>query len=400
MYGLVLEGGGTKGAYHAGVYKAILEEGIEIKGITGTSVGALNAALIVQGDFDLCYNLWSDLNHSMLISMSDEEMERLGKLKLNREDLGVLADTLKTVLSDRGLDISPLKKMIEDHIDEDKLRNTNMDFGMVTISLTDLKPIEIFLEDIPYGEVNNYLIATSYLPIFKTERLGGKIYLDGAFYDNLPFGMLIEKGYKELILVRTNSRGIIRRIDKEELNVITISPSEDIGGALKFDQNTARRNLKLGYYDALRVFRNLIGDRYYIKPKDNKDYYFDMLLSLDKDQVSRISNLLKAPDLADTRVLFEYIVPKLGSILGLSKDFTYEDLIVSLLGKKSEQADIDRFQIYTFEELLDKVLCTPVSKEEIESLSTFDKFIEKVDIAILFNKDETLLEIADIIFCG
>ena len=33
MYGLVLEGGGAKGAYHIGVYKAILEEGIEISEI-------------------------------------------------------------------------------------------------------------------------------------------------------------------------------------------------------------------------------------------------------------------------------------------------------------------------------------------------------------------------------
>ena len=47
MYGLVLEGGGARGAYHIGVYKAILEEGIEIGGITGTSIGALNGAMIV-----------------------------------------------------------------------------------------------------------------------------------------------------------------------------------------------------------------------------------------------------------------------------------------------------------------------------------------------------------------
>ncbi len=45
MYGLVLEGGGAKGAYHIGAYKAILEEGIEIGGVAGTSVGALNGGL-------------------------------------------------------------------------------------------------------------------------------------------------------------------------------------------------------------------------------------------------------------------------------------------------------------------------------------------------------------------
>ncbi|HMM69555.1 MAG TPA: patatin-like phospholipase family protein, partial [Gudongella oleilytica] len=53
MYGLVLEGGGAKGSYHVGVYKALLEEGIPIGGVAGTSIGALNGAMIVQGDFEI-----------------------------------------------------------------------------------------------------------------------------------------------------------------------------------------------------------------------------------------------------------------------------------------------------------------------------------------------------------
>ena len=45
-YGLVLEGGGAKGAYQIGAWKALKEAGIHVKGIAGTSVGALNGALI------------------------------------------------------------------------------------------------------------------------------------------------------------------------------------------------------------------------------------------------------------------------------------------------------------------------------------------------------------------
>ena len=51
MIGLALEGGGARGAFHMGVVKAFLEEGYEIGGITGTSIGALNGAIIVQGSF-------------------------------------------------------------------------------------------------------------------------------------------------------------------------------------------------------------------------------------------------------------------------------------------------------------------------------------------------------------
>jgi len=57
MYGVVLEGGGARGAYQIGVYKALIEEGIEVGGIAGTSVGALNGAVLVQGDFEKAYEL-------------------------------------------------------------------------------------------------------------------------------------------------------------------------------------------------------------------------------------------------------------------------------------------------------------------------------------------------------
>lgn len=51
-YGLVLEGGGAKGAYQIGAWKALREAGVKIRGVAGTSVGALNGALICMGDMD------------------------------------------------------------------------------------------------------------------------------------------------------------------------------------------------------------------------------------------------------------------------------------------------------------------------------------------------------------
>lgn len=51
-FGLVLAGGGTKGAYEVGVWKALKELNISITAIAGTSIGALNAALILQDDFE------------------------------------------------------------------------------------------------------------------------------------------------------------------------------------------------------------------------------------------------------------------------------------------------------------------------------------------------------------
>ncbi len=51
MRGLVLEGGGVKGAYHIGVLKALRENGLDkFDGYVGTSIGAINAAMLAAGD--------------------------------------------------------------------------------------------------------------------------------------------------------------------------------------------------------------------------------------------------------------------------------------------------------------------------------------------------------------
>jgi NTE family protein len=400
MYGLVLEGGGARGAYHIGVYKAILEEGIEIGGITGTSIGALNGAMIVQGDYERCYELWQNLSYSMLIDDTEYEIEKLKGFKFDKEDLLILSNYLKNLISNRGLDIKPFKRMLDTYIDEERIRNSALDFGIVTINLTDMKSVEIFKEDIPQGEIKDYLLASSYLPVFRTEKLGGKKYLDGGFFDNLPFRMLKKKGYNDLIIVRTHAKGFVRKVNIDKVNAIIISPTEDIGRTLTLDSTRAKKTLELGYYDGLRAFRHLKGFKYYIEAEEPMEYYFKMLLDLDEDQVEKIILLVKTPDLPYRRALFEYVIPKLGSILGLHKEFTYEEFIISLLEKKADEAKIDRFRIYKFKELLSLVKCETVTKiKSEEKLTTMEKFIERVDISTLFNKDDVILQITDIIFC-
>lgn len=47
-YGLVLSGGGSKGAYESGCMKALQELGYHFDIVTGTSIGALNGLLVAQ----------------------------------------------------------------------------------------------------------------------------------------------------------------------------------------------------------------------------------------------------------------------------------------------------------------------------------------------------------------
>ena len=76
-YGLVLEGGGAKGAYQIGAWKALKEAGIHVKGIAGTSVGALNGALIAMDDFEKAERIWETIRYSRVMDVDDELVEQL-----------------------------------------------------------------------------------------------------------------------------------------------------------------------------------------------------------------------------------------------------------------------------------------------------------------------------------
>jgi NTE family protein len=396
MYGLVLEGGGAKGAYHIGAYKAMVDEGIRVKGIAGTSVGALNGAMIAQGDYEKAYEMWHEISYSKVINTNDEEIEKLKQMKLTKEDISLLAERIKEVFSDGGLDITPLKNLLIELVDEDKIRNSGKDFGIVTVSLTDLKPLEIYIEDIPKGKLAEYLMASAYLPVFKKEKIDGKRYIDGAVYNNLPINLLTNKGYKDLIIIRTYGRGIIKKVDLEGLNTILISPNEDLGKVLDFDVNTARHNLKLGYYDGLKALRGLKGYNYYIEPNRDEDYFVNYLLNLEEDKILKLGQTFKIETFPNKRILFEFIMPKVSSILGIEKEADYGDVFFSLLEKLAEIYEIERFQIYTYNELLDLVR-EKLKLEENKDMGLIDRIIEKVDLLSIFGKEETIKEVGKIV---
>lgn len=397
MYGLVLEGGGAKGSYHMGVYKAILEEEIEISAIAGTSIGALNGAMIAQGDFELGLRLWNEISYTDVIEANEMEIKQLLNSKLNLEDLKLIGRKIISVITEKGFDITPFKKLLNDSIDEEKIRNSPIDFGMVAVNLTDFIPIKVFVEDIPQGKLTEFLLASAYLPIFKFERLGGKIYLDGGFYDNLPYKLLQQKGYEDLIIVRTHAKGIVRKPESKK-DMIIISPSRDIGRSYRYEKEKAKDNINMGYYDALKVFRGLKGNLYYIEAED-EEYYIKYLCELSENKIKKIFNKLDITEKPTKRSFFEYCIPKLGIFMGLEGDFTYEDFVISLLEKKAKELEVIEYKIYTFEDLLAIIkTMKPIEKNGKAEINTIEKALQKVDLAKYFNKDVIILEIANVIF--
>ena len=62
--GLVLEGGGAKGAWQFGVLKALSERGVQFDAVSGTSVGALNGAIWSANRTDFGEKMWSEISLS------------------------------------------------------------------------------------------------------------------------------------------------------------------------------------------------------------------------------------------------------------------------------------------------------------------------------------------------
>ena len=353
MLGVALEGGGARGAFHVGAIKALLEEGYEIDGIVGTSIGAFNAAMIAQGDFEKCFDMWCNISPKQLFNIEDRHMANILKKNLNIKTITYFSSEAKKIISNRGIDTENLRKVVDQLIDEDKLRKSNIDFGLVTVELGPISPIEMFKEDIPNGKLKDYIMASARYPGLKMEPLDGKVYLDGGIYDNCPVSLLAKKNYDKIIAIRLNSSKKLKYVDNN-INVVEIQPSMDLGGTFIFTKDLAHRNIKLGYYDAIRAIRKLRGREYYIEPIDD-EVIMKRLLELPDELIIDIGKSMGLNDIPPKRMLFEFILPNVSKYLNLGKEDDYQDIIIALLEIMAKERHIEKFKIYTLEEFLNLI---------------------------------------------
>lgn len=251
---VVLAGGGARGSYEIGVWKALKEVDYKYDIVTGTSVGALNAALMVQDDIDFACSFWVDIDTSKVldIPVPSEYNKRLSYGSLVLE-----------MIKQGGLDYKPLKNLISTKLDEDRIRKSPLDFGIVTVEFPSFKPHTLFKEDIPYGQLSEYLLASSAcFPAMRCHVIDGIQYIDGGYYDNMPIKMAIDRGAEEVIAVNLDAPGRNRIPDVDNVDIRIISSPWPLGDVLFFDKNTCKKNMELGYLDTMKNFGMLEGNRY------------------------------------------------------------------------------------------------------------------------------------------
>ena len=354
--GFALEGGGARGSYHIGVCKAYIESGYEFHGAVGTSIGAINAVMLASGEFDKALALWETVGIEHLF-----DQEFLDALKLDSNFPGNLTTALKKLIVDRGIDHSRIKEFLDSYIDEAKVRASGIDFGLVTFSLSERKPYEVFLNDIPEGKLVDYILASAKLPIFTALHVDDNRFIDGGVINNCPINMLIDQGYDEIVAIRTKTFGIFRRYDKNA-NVTVIEPNESLSHFLDFNADSAKLNIKRGYCDGLRVLQNLPGNHYYLKDVDLQRVV-QKLFNVNEADLEKLS-YFKRESCEKKRLLFERVIPDIADHLNLCRNFTYEQFALAILEFVALRKEVDRLEVYHFDVFCKLVKDIPTPKSE------------------------------------
>lgn len=268
---IVLAGGGAKGAYEAGFVRAIKEIGYTYDIVTGTSIGALNGALLVQGDEDRLLDLWEHMTKDKVLN--DDLPDKLNIDELLQESNRVTS-FFKKYVKEKGADITPLKQMIHDYFNEEKFMNSSIDYGLVTVEYPNLK-YRYITKDMMEHDGEMYLLASaSCFPAFPKCDFINTHFVDGGYYDNLPIELSIVLGADEIVAVDLNDTPSHPQFLNKP-NITYITPSFPLGSFLNFDANNLKNNRQLGYYDTLKAFGQLDGLRYTFKKTNESPSLFN-----------------------------------------------------------------------------------------------------------------------------
>lgn len=261
MRAIVLSGGGAKGAYEIGVWKALRKLHISYDIVTGTSVGALNGALMIQNTYFKAYRLWNHMDFQLLFQEKDVE-----DLKSSDHQLLSLAKMYGKNILNGGMDVSKLETLIHKYLNPQRIMKSKKEFAIITVNSKTLKPMVVNKRDIRADKLCDYLMASaSCYPVFQKKIVDQIPLIDGGLYDNMPINLAIELGATEIIAVDLNAVGIVRTVKDKSIPITYIKPRNKIGSFLVFDQTQAQRAICFGYNDTMKVFQKLDGKKFTFK---------------------------------------------------------------------------------------------------------------------------------------
>lgn len=258
-WALTLAGGGGKGAYEIGVWQALREIGLEknLTAVSGSSSGALNAALISLNEFDKAKTIWSSIMPKQFLDINYDTI------------IGPLNTLVKRTLTAGLCSRDGLIEIIDKYLNLEQLAGARIP-AYVSISryssdcidcLSENPQVEyISLSEVSPDDARQFLLASSAMPyIYPPEIIHGNVYRDGGLADNVPIYPMTSVGADNLIVVKLEpDDNVDTSLYSNFKEVVEIIPSREIGdlfdGTLEFTSRNVMFRMLLGYYDTLRTF--------------------------------------------------------------------------------------------------------------------------------------------------
>ncbi|MDQ7783981.1 MAG: patatin-like phospholipase family protein [Desulfomonilaceae bacterium] len=284
--GLVLSAGGARGAYQLGCWKAFRELGLSFQAVAGSSIGALNGALVCQNDWDKAYRLWIELTRTDLVK---PDFRRIGKLAATAAaDLGLLLlpvpkfrllryakyaasavkflsyqGTLGRLHRDGIFSMDRIRPLIEAYLDMDAVRASSCHVFVTVFGTPDLRrplgrPLWFRLQECEDDEAWNVLGASMSVPfLFSSVEKDRDRLSDGGVRQWLPIRPLYDSGIRRLIAVSIKSSTRVKAEDFPGCDITLIRPAKPLGrfpaATFNFKEDVVNRWIDQGYEDAMRA---------------------------------------------------------------------------------------------------------------------------------------------------
>lgn len=344
---LVFGGGGSKGAYEIGVWKALDELGQTFDIVTGTSIGALIGVLYVQHDYEKAQSLWQNLTIDDVM-VNGVNLDKNMEVMLSQK--GKYADFISNYMHNKGIDISPLEELIKSSFDAEKFFESTIDYGCMTVNLSKLTPQPMRKKDMNKDSIIDYLVASSScFPAFPMKQIEDDRYIDGGYYDNVPITLARDMGADEIVAVDLKSFG--KKLVKTSQNdTLYIEPFIPLGSFLLFEKERIHRNMQLGYHDTMKKFESYIGTIYTFY-KNDKESILNFEVQMDNafQNIDEILNRHKKNPIIEKVVNFKLI-----DSIEAYKEFNYPYL--AMIEEIAYCFEIDYLNVFKFHDFINEIL--------------------------------------------
>ncbi len=280
--GLVLGGGGGKGAYQVGVLKAMREVGLvqHFDAYAGTSVGGLNIMLLLQKNPLLADYLWLSAIEDSIINLNNNEVKKVVSqfnAEIKKDFFNVPKTfwqgfkkkglwaflTLDNLANNGMLSRQGLNLLLEEWLEfEAQFNNRDKPIYVAVTQENSITADYLLLNGQSREYIISALLATSAIPaVFGKQQVNDQFYYDGGMADNLPVKPLYDAGCDLIISVSCYHSDRIKKADYPNARIIELVPETVLGGPLgmfDFSKKSAHKFMCLGYDENITLLKSIM----------------------------------------------------------------------------------------------------------------------------------------------